>query len=144
MERRWQEICLQSVIDYFERVGSESVCEAGVRETYYETFAVKIKSEIMEQSGGLYETEDNVLIPECMVQGSLKDAIDMMGMDDPTYHYLQSKRICDVQRHLYCLNNVWPPQLKKGERIVDKACGIVYNNPFNPNGSVITHTSDEV
>ena len=137
MEKRWREICLHSVIDYFEETGPDSICEAGVRETYYNTFAVKIKSEIMEQSGGFYETEDNVLIPECMVEGSLKDAIEMMSMDNPTYHYLMSKRVCDVQRHMYRLKLVWPPQLKKGERIVDRARGIVYNNPFDPNGSTI-------
>ena len=135
MERRWHDICLHAVIDYFEEVDFDSVCEAGVREAYYSTFKVKIKSEIMEQSGGFYEIEDNVVIPECMVQGSLKDAIGMMGQDNETYHYLMTKRVHDVQRHLYRLKRVWPPQLKKGERIVDKDRGIVYHNPFDPNGS---------
>ena len=121
----------------FERVGGDSICEAGVRETFYDTFAVKIKSEIMEQSGGFYEIEDNVVIPECMIKGSLQDSIEMMGMDNPTYHYLQTKRVVDVQRHLFRMNQGWPPKLKDGERIVDKARGIVYENPFDPNGSVI-------
>ena len=137
MERRWRKHCLHSVIDYFESVGSECITEAGIRETYYKTFVVKIKGEIMAQSGGFYETEENVLIPQCMVEGSLKEAIHMIDMDNPTYHYLMSKRVCDVQRHLYRLKRVWPPQLKQGERIVDQARGIVYNDPFDPNGGKI-------
>ena len=134
MERRWCDICLHAVIDYFEEVDYDSVCEAGVREAYYNMFKVKIKGEIMEQSGGFYKIKDNVLIPECMVQGSLKDAIGMMGQDNETYHYLMTKRVCDVQRHLYRLKSVWPPKLKENEVIVDKDRGIVYCNPFNPNG----------
>ena len=76
MEYRWRKLCLHSVLDYFERVGADSICEAGVRETYYDTFAVKIKGKIMEQSGGFYEIEENLVIPECMVKGSLQDAIE--------------------------------------------------------------------
>ena len=140
MDRRWRDICLHAVVDYFEEVDFDSVCEAGVREAYYNTFKVKIKSEIMEQSGGLYKIEDNVLIPECMVEGSLKDAIEMMGQDNDTYHYLMSKRVCDMQRHLYRLKRVWPPKLKKNEMIVNKDRGIIYHNPFDPNGG--TTTSD--
>ena len=85
----------------------------------------------MEQSSGFYETKDNVLIPECMVQGSLQDTIDMTSMDNPTYHYLMTNHVYDVQRHLYRLKRMWPPQLKRGERIVD--LWDVYDNPFNLN-----------
>ena len=113
-----------SVINYFKQVGSYAITEAGIRETCYDTFAVKIKGDIMEQSSGFYETKDNVLIPECMVQGSLQDTIDMTSMDNPTYHYLMTNHVCDVQRHLFRLKRMWPPQLKRGERIVDKACGM--------------------
>ena len=88
----------------------------------------------MTQPGGFYEMEENILIPECMVEGSLKEAIHIINVDNPTYHYLMSKHVCDVLYHLYRLKRVWPPQLKKGERIVDKARGIVYDNPFDPNG----------
>lgn len=86
----------------------------------------------MEQSGGFYETEENILIPECMLEGSLKDTVSMMSMDNPTYHYLMSKHECDVQQHSSMSGHF---RWRKGGVIVDKACGIVYDNPFDPNST---------
>ena len=77
MERRWHKIYLHSVIDYFEEVGYNCITEASVKEKYCNTFEVKIKSKIMEQSSGFYEIEENVLIPEFMTKGFLKEMVSI-------------------------------------------------------------------
>ena len=77
MERMWRKICLQQVVDYFEEVDFDGVTKEKVYKTYFETFLIMIRAEILARCG-YYELGNNIKLPDCMKGGSLQDAYDMM------------------------------------------------------------------
>ena len=100
-EKKYCDICLHHVLDHFETIGYDWVTEGGTRRVFNQTFVLMVKFDVLERSG-FYERETKIAIPECVEQGSLKDAIAMIKFD-ATFQFLMGKRVHNVQRHLYRL-----------------------------------------
>ena len=95
MEREFRESCIHSVLDYFKEFGYNEVTKAGIFRVYYSTFMIHMKQKILKNSGGLYKTNLKIELPECMKQGSLKQAISMKNFNH-VFDYFMGKRIEDV------------------------------------------------
>ena len=118
-EGKWRRICLHRVLDYIEANEFKGATEKGVRKVYYDTFIVMMKNEILDETE-LYKLEDHIHLPQCMKEGSLNEAIELMDFD-VAYEFMKTVRVHDVQRHLAKRNGgVFCGNCKDGERIVRK------------------------
>ena len=118
MERKWRNVCLHRVVDYFEDNDFENLTRTGVYDAYYDAFLVMIKAEILSRSE-FWECGGRMVVPDCMKTGSLEDAFDMLKLEDSlTYQYFTTRRVVDVQRHMNCLEGVFNGHCKEGEKIV--------------------------
>ena len=116
MECKWRKICMHKVLDYFEKVGLDQVTTAGVKKAYYGTFLIMLKASILDEVD-LYECEGNIMIPDCMKSGSLRDCLEMMKFGE-VYDFMMGRRVNDVQRHLMSMNGPFRGNCGPGERIV--------------------------
>ena len=116
-EGRWRRVCLHQVLDYLEDKNFENVSERSVRRVYYKTFLLMMKAHVLDETD-YWELEDQIHLPRCMLEGSLKEAYELMT-DDKHYEYMQSYRVHDVPRHLEkTRNNVFRGECGEGEKIV--------------------------
>ena len=77
-----------------------------------------MKAEILSETE-LYELEEHIHLPQCMTEGSLTEAIELLNFD-VAYKYMKSARVHDVQRHLAKRNgDVFRGECQEGERIVN-------------------------
>ena len=100
MERKWRSVCLHSVIDYFEENEYNGIQREGVYDAYYKTFRFMVKTEVLKRTR-YWERINEILIPQCMIEGSLSEAYEMMQFElDLTYEYFLGQRVHNVQHHL--------------------------------------------
>ena len=108
-EARWRDTCLHAVVDYFDRVGYDVITKHGIREAYYERYIVMLKTELLG-GHGLYELDDDLPLPSCMLQGSFQEALRMEDYND-TFRYLERHRMHGVKGYVKNRNN--PPEVNK-------------------------------
>ena len=108
-EAKWCDTCLHAVIDYFDQVGYDVITPHGICEAFYERYIALAKTEMLK-GAQYYELDDDVPIPNCMVQGSLREALDMVEYNT-TIRYLETRRIHDVKG--YVRNRSNPPEINK-------------------------------
>ena len=122
-EGRWRRVCLHQVLDYLEDKNFENVSERSVRKVYYKTFMLMMKAEVLGETD-YWELEDQIHLPRCMLEGSLKEALELMH-DDTAYEFMNQYRVHDVPRHLEkTRNNVFRGECGEGEKIVKYSYGI--------------------
>ena len=115
-EYKLRDICLHSVLDYFEEVGEDNVTETAIKKRFYSTFLSHMKAKILKRSK-FWELDTEIHIPPCMMQGSFKEALELRKFNSH-YHFLMTRRVHDVQNHIVThVNNSWNYP-KEGERIV--------------------------
>ena len=117
-EGKWRKICLHQVLDYLEDKNFVKISERSVRKVYYRTFLLMMKAEILKETD-LYELQDDIHLPCCMLKGSYKEAFDLMD-EDRAYEYMKTQRVWDVQRHMEKIrNDVFRGRCEEGEKIVE-------------------------
>lgn len=75
-ERNFKKICLNAVFDYIVSVGITNITDLGTRKAYHQAYIWQVRCYLMNKTG-LYETNDMLNIPKCMIMGSLNDALMM-------------------------------------------------------------------
>ena len=111
-------ISLHRVLDYLEDKNFEKISERSVKRVYYKTFLLMMKADILKETE-LYELEDDIHLPRCMLEGSYKEAFDLMDKDR-AYEFMKTQRVWDVQRHLEKIrNDVFRGSCEGGEKIVE-------------------------
>ena len=98
LEAKHRDHFLHAVVDYFDRVGYDAITPHGIQIAYYEKYLARVKDNILT-STGLHELKDDIAIPDCMLQGSLTDAMNMVDYNT-TFCYLESRRMEDVRSYL--------------------------------------------
>ena len=73
MERMWRKVCLNKVVDNLQKMYYERILKRCVKEVYYDTFVLMVNVEILERSDW-WESGKNLILPDCMYQGSLREA----------------------------------------------------------------------
>ena len=115
-EYKLRKVCIHSVLDYFDEVGCDMVCELGIQKRYYSTFLSHSKAAILAKTT-FWDLDDYISLPECMKQGSFLEAVELMKFDD-RYEYWMGFRVHNVENHCKRLaNKTW--QYSEGDRIVE-------------------------
>lgn len=115
-EYKLRKVCMHSVLDYFDDIGCDMVCELGIQKRYYSTFLSHSKASILENTT-FWDLDDYMPLPECMKQGLFMEAVELMKFDD-CYEYWMGFRVHNVARHTKRLaNKTW--QYKEGDKIVE-------------------------
>ena len=92
------------------------VTEYGIRKAYYRTFLSHAKAAIIDGSD-FWETDPHIHLPECMLKGSHKEALQLTQFDSH-FEYLMTRRIENVQNHLSVHVNCNYLGPRSGERVV--------------------------
>ena len=97
-EQKHRNHCLHAVVDYFDKIGYDAISTHGIREVYYNKFLSRVKDDLLKETE-LYELRDDIPIPDCMLQGSLADAMNMIDYNT-TFRFLEARRMVDVKGYL--------------------------------------------
>ena len=96
MERKWREVCLQGVIDFFEENDFDGIQRSKVYNAYFRTFRFMVRLEVLGRTK-CWEMIDEIIIPQCMVEGSLEEAYEMMDFEqDLMFKYFNGNRVYNV------------------------------------------------
>ena len=106
-EAKWRDTCLHAVVDYFDTVGYDCITKHGIREAYYERYLVMAKTDLLGHHG-LYELDDDLPLPACMLRGSFQEALKMEDYNN-TFRYLERYRMHGVKGYIKNRNN--PPEV---------------------------------
>ena len=101
-ETRYRELCLHGVLDYLQEV--ENAAESGrevsdfeLRKAYHNVYISQVRVDLKDKYQ-LYEMNELLQIPPCMIQGSLHDALKMgSGEGQIIIDYLMQQRMYDVE-----------------------------------------------
>ena len=94
LEAKHRNHCLHAVVDYFDKVGYDAITKHGIRQVYYAKFLSRVKDDILTETE-LYELKDDLPVPECMLQGSFTDALNMVN-------YNSTFRFCENETYGRC------------------------------------------
>ena len=121
MEKKWRKVCLHSVIDFFKEHDFDGIQRAGICEAYYKAFMMMMKAEIVQRSG-YWECSKKFILPQCMREGSLEEAYEMMNNfeGDDTFEFFVGRCVYDVMLHLDRLNGVFRGKSAGSESNVSK------------------------
>ena len=101
---------MHAMVDYFDKVGYDVITKHGIHEAYYERYVALAKTELLVLSGGLYELDDDLPIPQCMREGLFRDALKMEEYNAP-FCYLERNGMHGVKGYL--MNRSNPPEVNK-------------------------------
>ena len=93
-ELLYRTMCLQAVMDYFDKVGVVNATHIGVRHVFHACFMTQVRPVLLKKYGR-YETE-LLQILKCMILGSLKDALSM-HRGGKVFKHLMNQRMADVE-----------------------------------------------
>ena len=117
-EGKWHKIYLHQVLDYLKDKNFDKISKRSVRKVYYRTSLLMMKAEVLKEME-YYKLEDNIHLPRCILEGSFREAFDLMD-EDTAYVYMKTQRVHDVQRHLEKMrNDVFRGRCEEGEKIVE-------------------------
>ena len=108
---------MHRVLDLFEAC-DDDVTEDDIKTVFREMFEILLKADVLYKTE-LWECADHIELPDCMKAGLFKEALELKKFG-PSYHFLMTKRIIDVQRHLHRMEGVFRGRCGPGERIVRK------------------------
>ena len=110
-EAKWRDTCLHAVVDYFDLVSYNAITKHGIREAYYERYMVMLKTELLG-GHGLYELDNDLPLPACMLRGSFQEALGMEEYNT-TFCYLERNRMHGVKGYVKNRNNPAEVNMKR-------------------------------
>lgn len=102
LERKYRDFCLQAVKNHIDDVGYTDLTEFSVRKAYHNEYMSQVRRDLKEATG-YYEANQLLDIPQCMIQGSLNDALCIVSgsaVGVPIVEYLMQQRMYNVEQHL--------------------------------------------
>ena len=91
-------MCLQSVVDYMQKVGAVGITREGAKKAYHGAYVFQTTEHIMKTTK-MYETNKMFLIPLCMTRGSLDQTLTMT-IGSRAYDFLNDKRVNNVADYI--------------------------------------------
>ena len=89
------------------------ITQHGIREAYYNTFLLFAKKELLDCTD-YYELNDELPLPDCMLQNSFRDALKMEEYN-VAFRYLETRRMFDVKGYIKNRKNLESYKKRFGE-----------------------------
>ena len=78
-----------------------------------------LKANILLEEIDLYESEEHIMIPECMKRGSVHSGLNMMKLDE-AYGHMMGQHLHDVQHHFMSMRGpFFRDNCGPGKRIIN-------------------------